>query len=110
MVAAAVIGGAVVGAVGSGVAGSMAAGATKDASNAAISEQRAALEQQKELSAPYRAFGESAIPKLEQLLGLGPDGNAGIKQALESTPGYQFAMDQGQKGIANLASTQGGVS
>lgn len=33
-----------------------------------------------------------------------------IMQALEQTPGYQFALDQGERGIVNAASAQGGVS
>lgn len=110
MVAAAVIGGAVVGAVGSSVAGHEAAGATKSASRAAIAEQDKALTQQAELSAPYRALGESAIPSYEKLLGLGPEGEQGIKSALESMPGYQFALEQGQTGILNKASLAGGLS
>lgn len=110
MVAAAVVGAAAIGAIGSGVAGSEAAGATRDASNAAIAEQRYALDQQAQLSAPYRALGSAAIPQYEALLGIGPQGTAGIKTALESTPGYQFALDQGERGIVNQASAQGGIT
>lgn len=33
-----------------------------------------------------------------------------IEQALQATPGYQFARDQGEKGILNAASLQGGIS
>lgn len=110
MVAAAVIGAAAIGAVGSSVAGSEAAGATRDASNAAITQQKNALSEQAQLSAPYRALGSAAIPQYEALLGIGPQGTAGIKTALESTPGYQFALDQGERGIVNQASAQGGIT
>lgn len=110
MVAAAVIGGAVIGGVGSSIAGGKAASASRHASDQAAQVQREALEQQKELSAPYRQLGEAAMPNYENLLGIGTGGSAGIQQALESTPGYQFALEQGQRGIANLASTQGGIS
>lgn len=110
MVAAAIFGGAALGAVGSAYAGSEAAGATRDASNAAVSQQQQALEQQKELSAPYRAIGEAAIPQYEALLGIGKDGSSGIQAALEQTPGYQFALSQGKTGIENMASAAGGVT
>jgi len=115
MVAAAVIGSAVVGAAGSAVAGSEAAGATKAASNAAIQEQQAALAQQAQLSAPYRALGESAIPQLQGLLGITPAGtpaNTATQQAaqtaaLRNTPGYQFQQEQGTLNTLNSASAQG---
>lgn len=74
MVAAAVIG-TVASAAATAYAGNKAANATKSASNAAISEQQQALQQQAALSQPYRDFGQSAIPALQSLLGLsGPTG------------------------------------
>lgn len=112
MVAAAVIGSAVVGAAGSAVAGSEAAGATKSATNAAIQEQNAALQQQANLSAPYRALGQSAIPQLQSLLGIGTPGQNGQQtsaaqlSALQNTPGYQFAQQQGTTNTLNAASAQ----
>lgn len=73
MVAAAVgIGAAVVGAAGSVAASNKAASATKSATNASIQQQQQALAQQAQLSAPYRGLGESAIPQLQNLLGLAP--------------------------------------
>jgi len=110
MVAAAVIGAAAVGAVGSAVAGSEAAGATRDASNAAIAQQQSALGQQATLSQPYRDLGTAALPQYEALLGIGSQGSAGILDALQKTPGYQFALSQGETGILNQASLSGGVS
>lgn len=113
MVAAAVIGSAVVGAAGSAVAGSEAAGATRDASNAAISQQQSALAQQAQLSAPYRALGESAIPQLQSLLGIGTPGKGGqpsaadVQKQLALDPGYQFLQQQGTQNTLNAASAQG---
>jgi hypothetical protein len=92
------------------VAGSESASATRDASNAAITEQQTALGEQAQLSAPYRALGSAAIPQYEALLGLGPNGSAGIQTALAQTPGYQFALSQGEQGIVNAASAQGGIN
>jgi hypothetical protein len=110
MVAAAIVGGAIIGGVGTSMASSKSSKATRSAAASAADVQREGLEQQKELSAPYRALGEAAIPKLEQLLGLDPNANADtIKAALEATPGYKFAADQGRTGVLNAASLGGGV-
>lgn len=113
MVAAAVIvGGAALASAGAtAYAGSEAAGATQNASNASIAEQNSALQQQATLSQPYRDVGSAAIPQYENLLGIGPNANAGtIQQALAQTPGYQFTQKQGETGILNAASASGGLS
>ena len=103
-IAAAVVGAAAIGAIGTSVAGSEAAGATKDATNAAIAQQNSALGQQAQLSAPYRALGESAIPQLQSLLGLTP--GVSPTDALRQTPGYKFNQEQGTKNTLNAASAQ----
>lgn len=103
-IAAAIAGAAVVGAVGSNMAADKAASAQKDATNAAISQQQAALNQQAELSKPYRSLGEAAIPKLQDLLGLG---SGDPTKALRETPGYQFAKEQGLQSTVNQASAMG---
>ena len=109
MVAAAVVGAAVVGGVGSAVAGSEASKATNNASNASVNEQNQALAQQAQLSAPYRALGQAAIPQLQTLLGIGNQQNSTQAQldALRNTPGYQFEQQQGQQQTVNAASAQG---
>lgn len=109
MVAAAIVGAAAIGAVGSSVAASTASSATQNATNANIAQQQSALSQQATLSQPYRDLGSAAIPQYEALLGIGPQGSAGIGQALQNTPGYQFTQQQGQTGILNAASAAGGV-
>lgn len=106
-IAAAIVGAAVVGGVGTAVAGKDAAGATQSASNAAISQQQQALNQQAQLSAPYRALGQQAIPTLQNLLGIGGQGTAGIQKTLAGLPGYQFAQQQGTQGAVNQASAMG---
>ena len=110
MVAAAIIGGAVVSGAATVASGSMAASATKDASNAAISEQQQALTSQQAIAQPYTALGTSAMPQYEALLGIGPGANSATTlAALQNTPGYQFTQQQGQQGILNAASASGGV-
>lgn len=42
--------------------------------------------------------------------GASAGGDTGILAALEKTPGYQFTLSQGETGILNAASAQGGVS
>lgn len=103
----AIIGGAVIGGVGTAVAGHEAAGATNRATNAAVSQEQAALQQQAALSQPYRALGQAAIPKLESLLGLGKGGTAGALATLRNMPGYQFEQQQGTQGTVNQASAMG---
>jgi len=108
MVAAAVITSAVVGAVAVTSAGSKAASATRDASNAAVAQQQAALAQQKELGAPYTAFGQSGIKPLQDLLGLTAGSTPASQQAaLAGTPGYQFALQQGLQSTKAQANAMG---
>jgi hypothetical protein len=85
-------------------AANSAADATKSATNTAVNEQQWAIEQQENLSAPYRAVGNAAIGQYEDLLGLGPNGAAGEQAALAATPGYQFAKQQGTQATVNQAS------
>lgn len=104
-----IAGAGLAGAAGTAVAGSEAAGATNNATNAAVNEQNQALAQQAKLAAPYTGVGAAAIPSYENLLGIGPGGTAGELSALEATPGYQFTQKQGETGILNAASAQGGI-
>jgi hypothetical protein len=111
MVAAAIIGGAVVAGAATTASGAMASSATNNATNAAVNEQNSALSQQATLSAPYRGLGTTALPQYEALLGIGKGANSATTlAALQNTPGYQFTQQQGQQGIENAASAQGGIS
>jgi hypothetical protein len=120
--------GPTIGAIGGYEGAKSSAAATTDAANTASATTLAGLEQQKELSQPYRDLGSAAIPQLEQLLGLStgagggggwtmaPDGT--MKQiptggggsaidALRNTPGYQFALGQGLDATKNAATSMG---
>lgn len=113
MVAAAVIAAGVVTAGATAYSGSQAAGATKDATNASINAQQTAQQRQERLNAPYAAIGTGtngkggAIQQYQNLLGLGPQGPAGIENTLSQTPGYQFAKTQGLDATKNAASASG---
>lgn len=81
-----------------------AANATQSATDASIAEQEKALQQQKELSQPYRDFGQQSLGQLSSLLGLsGADPTA----ALRATPGYQFTQQQGTQNTLNAATASG---
>lgn len=55
---------------------------------------------------PYEALGTKATTELETLLGLKGGSGAALK-ALEATPGYQFAKQQGDQGTINAATATG---
>jgi hypothetical protein len=107
MPAAAIIGAAVIGGAATVIASNKASHATSSAANQATKVQEDALAQQKELSAPYRALGESAIPTLQNLLGIGKGGTAGIEKTLSQMPGYQFAKSQGIDATKASAASMG---
>src|ERR1700679_578204 len=118
MVAAAINGAGALAAVGTGSAGSESAGAKKRASNAAVSEQQAALEQQATLSQPYRDLGTNNIPTYQNLLtgvnGPGgpatpgsPGAAANIEQTLQTMPGYQATLDTGVEAAKRSSAASG---
>jgi hypothetical protein len=123
-VATAVIGAAVVGAGATAYASSQSSNAIKSSTNASIAAQQTAQQQQQALNAPYAAIGTGtpgangqpgtggAIQQYQNLLGLGPQGTAGIEASLAATPGYQFAKDQGIQATTNAATltNPGGIS
>lgn len=86
---------AAVGVAGSLIASNQASKASRGAANTAAQVQEDALAQQKAEAAPYTALGQAAIPKYEELLGLGKDGSAGALKTLRELPGYQFAKSEG---------------
>lgn len=105
---------AVVGAGATAYGASEAAGATKDASNTAANAQLTAQQNAIAQEQPYNQLGQSAMPQLQQLLGLTSSGgptsaatNAQTLATLQNTPGYQFASQQGLQGVTNNAAATG---
>lgn len=96
MVAVAVIGGALVGAGATAFSGSKAAKAQKNSANQANATQREFFDVTQENLLPYKEFGNQAMADLNNF----------DQAALEATPGYQFALKQGQKAIQNSASSK----
>jgi hypothetical protein len=107
----AIAGSAVVGAAGTMIASHQASIATRDAAQTAANEQNKALSEQAQLSQPYRDIGTGtggnmgAIQQYQNLLGLNP--KVSPLAALEKTPGYQFALQQGDQATVNQASAMG---
>ena len=95
-------------------------GTTQQADAATLAAQQQAQSQQQGAAAltaqlaPYNQFGASAMPNLINKLGLGGTGS-GFQYGpfsfnpsdLQNTPGYQFTLQQGQKGVNNSLSSQG---
>jgi hypothetical protein len=99
----AIIGSSVLGAGASIWGASSAAEAQKNAANQAINAQMSMFQQAKQLAQPFIDFGTSALSPLSKLITPGPDQTS----TLEQTPGYQFALSQGEKGITNQATMTG---
>lgn len=100
-----------VGSTASAVIGSNAArSAAKTQANAATLASNNQLEMFHETQAnlkPYLDLGTSNLSTLEDLLGSGPNGQAGIQASLEATPGYQFTKNQGLESVQNSYAAKG---
>lgn len=107
MPAVAIVAAAVIGAGATMYASNKASKSTSNASKNATQVQEDALAQQEKLSAPYRALGESAIPTLQNLLGIGPGGSRDQTKTLENMPGYKFAKTQGVDATKAAAGSMG---
>jgi hypothetical protein len=113
-VATAVVGGSVITGVGSYLAqkgaAEEAAGAQREASQAAIAEQRRQQAEMERLLAPYMQAGQGALTAQQNLLGLGgPEAQQAAIAQLESSPQFQAMMQQGESAILQNASATGGL-
>ena len=92
------------------ISGSEAADAQKDASNAALANERAMFDTTRADLAPYRDTGTSALTKYADSLGL--NGNAARDQFrtdFRADPGYQYAFDEGQRAVQGSAAARSGL-
>lgn len=113
-VATAIIGGSVISAVGGYLAQTGAAeeasGAQRDASQAAIAEQRRQQAEMERLLAPYMQAGQGALGQQQALLGLGgPEAQRAAIAQLEQGPQFQAMVEQGETAILQNASATGGL-
>ena len=111
-VAVAVAGGAIVGGVISSQGAKDAAQTGADATNAATVQNKAIWQQTQANLQPYMQSGTMALGQLQSALGMGPGGQdpAVMQRILQSDPGYQFRMQQGQQSILDTQSARGGVN
>lgn len=101
---------ALLGLAGAAATASAANNATNAQTNAANNQldlQQQVFDYQQELFAPYQEASTGALAAYNSELGLGaaPEGYTGF----QATPGYQFALQQGQKAIDNSAASSGGL-
>ena len=113
-IATAVVGGSLIGAIGSYYAqtgaADTAAGAQRDASQAAIAEQRRQQAEMERLLAPYMQAGQGALGQQQALLGLGgPEAQRAAIAQLEQGPQFQAMVQQGETAILQNASATGGL-
>jgi hypothetical protein len=109
-----IAGGALIGSVGSYFAqtdaADTAAGAQRDASQAAIAEQRRQQAEMERLLAPYMQAGQGALGQQQALLGLGgADAQRAAIAQLEQGPQFQAMVEQGENAILQNASATGGL-
>lgn len=102
MVATAIIGAGLIGAGASIVGTNKAAKAQTSAASKATAQQQKMFDITRGGLEPFRAAGAEELPLLKSLLN--PE-TAG--PALERTPGYQFALTQGMRGVTNGLSARG---
>jgi hypothetical protein len=118
-IAAAIAGAGVAGLAGSAISASAsgsAANAQQQAAQNATNAQVGMFNQTAGYLQPYRDFGSSLIPGVNQALGLnasllglqnGTINPQAIQNALLQMPGYQFQLNQGLQSVQNSAAARG---
>lgn len=94
-----------------------AANTQADAANRASDLQKWMYEQQRSDNLPAMQARDSALAQLKTLLGLGTPGAKGFgsmggiptPQNVQSDPGYQFGLTQGNQNIQRSAAARGGL-
>lgn len=100
--------GAAVAATGAVVGSAMQADATKSAQSSANAAQAAAEERARQDLLPYNTQGALATTDASNLLGLnGPDAAKTAMGNFQTSPGYQFSMDQGLRAVDAGAAASG---
>ena len=108
MVAAAVVAGSIGGALISSSASKSAAGTQAAAADKAGALSYQQYLQTREDQAPWRAAGTSALSSLTGGLQAGGEFTKSFTMGdYQADPGYQFRLDQGEKGINNAAAARG---
>jgi len=101
---------AAVGAAGSIYSSSQASDAQSDAAASAQALEERKLQQTRGDFAPYRDAGSRALGYYEDFLGAnGPEKSASARDMFQTSPGYQFAMDEGIRATEGGAAARGGL-
>lgn len=80
---------------------------------ASIAEQRRQYDQSRTDLAPYRESGQTAMGEYGALYGVGRDGLISAEERdaargrFQTSPGYQFASEEGQKAVARAGAASG---
>jgi hypothetical protein len=92
-----------------GIAGSLIQSkSAKDAQSAANAAQQAAEERARQDLLPYNTQGQAGLTASSDLLGLnGPDAATAARNRFQTSPGYQFAFDQGLRAVDAGAAASG---
>ena len=110
MVAAAIVGGAVIGGVASNMAAGIAADAQMQAGQESNATQLAMYNQTRADQEPWRKAGMGALDQMSSGTAPGGDFNRDFTLAdFQKDPGYQFRMDEGQRGLEAGAAARGGL-
>jgi hypothetical protein len=81
---------------------------TKDAQSSANAAQQAAEERARQDLLPYNTQGQAGLTASSDLLGLnGPDAATAARGRFQTSPGYQFAFDQGLRAVDAGAAASG---
>jgi hypothetical protein len=110
----ALLGGAAIGGIGSIAGGLISAGGAQSAANAQLqaTQEGIAFQQQQKaqtlgLLQPYLGVGQSGVNQLAANIGSLTKPFNPTMADLAATPGYQFTLNQGEQGVANMYSGQG---
>ena len=98
-IATAIVGSAVIGAVASSSASRSASRAQQNAANTANAEERRQFDLARADLAPYRQAGTAALGTLSSNFG----------NSFETSPGYEFVRDEGQRNLGNSFAARGGA-
>ena len=106
--AAAIVGAAAIGAGASISAADKAAEAQTNAANSAQALEEKKLDLIRGDFAPYRDAGSRALGYYEDFLGAnGPDASASARNMFQTSPGYDFAFDEGMRATEGSAAARG---
>ncbi|MDJ0391374.1 hypothetical protein QMO56_25020 [Roseomonas sp. E05] len=102
------IGAAAIGAAGTIYASEKSAGAQKKAAQTASDTQLQQYYQNREDLAPWRETGGNALAQIANLSGAnGTDAMQNALGSFQASPGYEFRVAEGQRGIENTAAARG---